>query len=69
MTEHEIMAAKYANTAFAILYEPRNKTPPQPTKEMEILARRKRNNDRSNALRAAKNKCAVDNKTKANWTI
>ena len=67
MTEHELMAAKYANTAFAILFE-RKTTPGPSAKELAEKERRKRNNDKTNAKRKA-NALKNDNKQKANWTI
>ena len=66
MTYEEIMAAKYANTAFAFLFEPRRKPQPPTDKELAAKARKKANNDRQNAKRKA-NK--ADTKQKANWTI
>ena len=68
MRYEELMAAKYANTSFAILFEPRHKTPPPTTKELAEKERRKRNNAKTNAKRKA-NAIKADNKQKANWTI
>lgn len=67
MTYEEIMAAKYANTAFAILYTKKpasNMTPAQLAKKAQIKA----NNDKQNAKRKANN-IKADTKQKANWTI
>lgn len=69
MTEHELMKAKYANTAFSILYEQRPATPPPTEKELAQKSRIKAKNDRHNAMRKAVKKATFDNKTKANWTI
>lgn len=66
MTYEEIMATKYANTAFAILY-----AKPAPTLTPEQLSKKaqiKANNDRQNAKRKANN-IKADTKQKANWTI
>ena len=68
MTERELMAAKYQNTAFAILFEDRSV--PKPLTKAEIARERGRlQSARANAVRAAKNKAMADNKLKANWTI
>ena len=68
MTERELMAAKYQNTAFAILFEDRSV--PKPLTKAEIARERGRlQSERANKLRAAKNKAAKNNKQKANWTI
>ena len=68
MTERELMAAKYQNTAFAILFEDRSV--PKPLTKAEIARERGRlQSERANKLRAAKNKAMADNKQKANWTI
>ena len=68
MTERELMAAKYQNTAFAILFEDRSV--PKPLTKAEIARERGRlQSERANKLRAAKNKAMADNKRKANWTI
>ena len=68
MTERELMAAKYAGTAFAILFEDRSV--PKPLTKAEIARERGRlQSERANKLRAAKNKAAKNNKQKANWTI
>lgn len=68
MTERELMAAKYQNTAFAILFEDRSV--PKPLTKAEIARERGRlQSARANAVRAAKNKAMADNKRKANWTI
>ena len=67
MTEHEMMKAKYAGTAFAILYEPRHQpqlTPEEAAKKAYIKA----NNAKQNAKRKKMN-ISADNKQKANWTI
>lgn len=68
MTERELMAAKYQNTAFAILFEDRTATPAMTEKELANKARIKAKNDRHNAMRKANN-ISADNKQKANWTI
>ena len=68
MTYEEIMAAKYAGTAFAILFE--TKAAPKPlTKAERDRERGRLRSARANAVRAAKNKAEMDNKRKANWTI
>lgn len=68
MTERELMAAKYAGTAFAILFEDRSV--PKPLTKAEIARERGRlQSERANAVRAAKNKAMADNRQKANWTI
>ena len=68
MTERELMAAKYQNTAFAILFEDRSV--PKPLTKAEIARERGRlQSARANAVRAAKNKAMADNRQKANWTI
>lgn len=67
MTERELMAAKYAGTAFAILFE--TKHPPKITDdELAKKAYIKANNVKQNAKRKANN-IKADNKLKANWTI
>lgn len=64
----ETMKAKYANTAFAFLFEDRSV--PKPLTKAEIARERGRlQSARANAIRAAKNKAMADNKQKANWTI
>lgn len=68
MTYEETMAAKYAGTAFAILFEQRPVTPQPTTKEIEMMARRKANNAKQNAKRKLNN-IKADTKQKANWTI
>ncbi len=68
MTYEERMKAKYAGTAFAILFEDRSV--PKPLTKAEIARERGRlQSARANAIRAAKNKAMADNKQKANWTI
>ena len=68
MTERELMAAKYQNTAFAILFEDRSV--PKPLTKAEIARERGLlQSARANAVRAAKNKAMADNRQKANWTI
>lgn len=69
MTERELMAAKYQNTAFAILYVPKSVPKPPTDKELADKARKKAQNDRHNAMRKAIKKVTFDNKSKANWTI
>lgn len=68
MTERELMAAKYAGTAFSILFEPRQAPSTLSEKELAEKARRKRNNDKGNAKRKMMN-VKADTKQKANWTI
>ena len=68
MTYEERMKAKYAGTAFAILFEDRSV--PKPLTKAEIARERGRlQSARANAVRAAKNKAMADNRQKANWTI
>lgn len=66
MTERELMAEKYANTAFSILFEYR--AAPKPLTKDPVDLERKRaavkaNNDKQNALRK-KNNVSADNKRK-----
>lgn len=68
MTERELMAAKYQNTAFEILFIDRPAAPTMPDKKLADMERRKRNNARNNAKRKANN-IKADTKQKANWTI
>ena len=68
MTYEERMKAKYAGTAFAILFEDRS-VPKSLTKAEIARERGRLQSERANKLRAAKNKAAKNNKQKANWTI
>ena len=68
MNERELMAAKYQNTAFAILFEDRPAAPTVTDKKLADMERRKRNNARNNARRAANN-IKADTKQKANWRL
>ena len=68
MTYEERMKAKYAGTAFSILFEDRSV--PMTLTKAEIARERGRlQSERANKIRAAKNKAMADNKRKANWTI
>lgn len=78
MTEHELLAAKYAGTAFAILYTlpPRNRelTPKelaaeaQKQRSREAAARQREKIAEKNRRYREKMKVAGDQQ-KANWTI
>ena len=70
MTERELMAAKYQNTAFAILFEDRSVPKPPKITDDELAKKAyiKANNAKQNAKRKANN-IKADTKQKANWTI
>ncbi len=68
MTERELMAAKYKGTAFECLFIDRPAAPTVPDKKLADMERRKRNNARNNAKRAANN-IKADTKQKANWRL
>ena len=68
MTERELMAAKYAGTAFAILFQDKPTTQTLTAKELAKKAQIKASNAKQNAKRKANN-IKADMKQKANWTI